>query len=150
MGRCEGRGNRSMRSGRSSRAGSVRSIGSGISQDGLSIEEVMRVKRLVNVMNREKRKNNIIIRGVRLLKEREGGKRECAEWARSLLKEKVGVEGEVISCRMSGTVLIVKLGSEDYKKEVMRNKYKLRGETIFIEIDLSWEERKMQEKINNW
>jgi len=30
----------------------------------------------------------------------------------------------------------------------MKNKYTLKGERIFIENDLSWEERKIQEKMN--
>lgn len=46
--------------------------------------------------------------------------------------------------------LSVKLESEKDKKEVMRNKFKLKGEKIFIKNDLSWEERKIQDKINRW
>lgn len=46
--------------------------------------------------------------------------------------------------------LSVKLESEKVKKEVMRNKFKLKGEKIFIKNDLSWEERKIQDKINRW
>lgn len=46
--------------------------------------------------------------------------------------------------------LSVKLESEKIKKEVMRNKFKLKGEKIFIKNDLSWEERKIQDKINRW
>jgi len=45
---------------------------------------------------------------------------------------------------------VVRLESEKRKKEIMRNKYKLKGEQIFIETDLSWEERNTQAKINNW
>lgn len=36
------------------------------------------------------------------------------------------------------------------KKETILNKNKLRGTNIFIENDLSWEERKIQERINRW
>jgi len=32
----------------------------------------------------------------------------------------------------------------------MRNKFKLKGGRIFIENDLSFEERKVQEKMNKW
>lgn len=46
--------------------------------------------------------------------------------------------------------LSVKLESEKVKKEVMRNKFKLKGEKIFFKNDLSWEERKIQDKINRW
>lgn len=36
------------------------------------------------------------------------------------------------------------------RKKIMSNKNKLKGERIFIENDLSWEERKIQEKMNRW
>jgi len=32
----------------------------------------------------------------------------------------------------------------------MRNKYKLKGERIFMENDLTYEERKVQEKMGRW
>jgi len=32
----------------------------------------------------------------------------------------------------------------------MRNKHKLKGGRVFIENDLSWEERKTQGEINKW
>lgn len=32
----------------------------------------------------------------------------------------------------------------------MRNKNKLKGKNIFINNDLTWEERKLQEKLNKW
>lgn len=58
--------------------------------------------------------------------------------------------GKVEYCRRSGTVIIVKLDSEETKRKVMRNKNKLKGETIYIENDLTWEERKTQERISRW
>lgn len=36
------------------------------------------------------------------------------------------------------------------RKKKISNKNKLKGEKIFIENDLSWEERKIQEKMNRW
>jgi len=32
----------------------------------------------------------------------------------------------------------------------MRNKFRLKGENIFVENDLSWEEKNIQVKINKW
>jgi len=34
------------------------------------------------------------------------------------------------------------------KREVMRNKFRLKGEKMYVENDLSWEERNTQIKIN--
>jgi len=47
-------------------------------------------------------------------------------------------------------VIILKLEFKEVKKEVMKKKYRLKGNKIFIENDLSWKERKIQEKINRW
>lgn len=60
------------------------------------------------------------------------------------------MECKIESCRISGNI-IVKLGNEEEKKKVMKKKSRLKslkGERIFIENDLTWEERKIQEKIN--
>lgn len=46
--------------------------------------------------------------------------------------------------------MVIKLGNVETKKEIMRNKSKLKEEIIFIENDLNWEERKIQKKIYNW
>lgn len=40
-------------------------------------------------------------------------------------------------------MIIVRLENKEVKKE-MRNKFKLKGEKIFIENNLSWEKRKIQ------
>lgn len=57
---------------------------------------------------------------------------------------------KVTDCRRSGNCLIATLNREEMKSEVMRNKSKLRGEKFFIENDLTWEERKVQERIYRW
>jgi len=49
----------------------------------------------------------------------------------------LGEEARVVGCRESEEVMVVRLENEEEKKEVMRNKYRLKGESIFIENDLS-------------
>jgi len=51
---------------------------------------------------------------------------------------------------MSGRVIIVKLGNEEKKREIMQRKNKLSGGNIFIENDLTWEERKIHGEIIVW
>jgi len=141
---------RSVVSGRSrgsSRWTSMESIGR---DSRLSCREVDRLKKWVNDKEREERRNNVIVRGVRIPKEIEKDKKEMREWAMSLIKEKIGVDCKVIGCRESGTVLVIKLENEEMKKNIMRNKYKLKGDRIFIENDVSWEERRVQERIVRW
>jgi len=98
--------------------------------------------------DREKRRSNIIINGIKISKELEKDWVRCKIWTAELIKEKVRVECKVVSCRESEMVIIVKLECEEVKREVMKNKYRLKGDKIFIENGLSWEERKVQEKIN--
>lgn len=42
------------------------------------------------------------------------------------------------------------LEGEEMKRNVMRQKYKLKGGSIFLEHDLSWKERKVQKNLNRW
>lgn len=44
-------------------------------------------------------------------------------------------------------MFILKVGSEEEKKNVMRNKGRLRGKEIWIEEHLTWEERKYRWKM---
>lgn len=47
-------------------------------------------------------------------------------------------------------MIVARVENEEKKNEIMRNKSKLRVDRIYIEKDLSWEKRKIQEKIRNW
>jgi len=72
------------------------------------------------------------------------------EWVKGWIREKLGVECVVKEVRRSGPVYVVKIEGEEGKKEIMRNKYKLKGGKEYIENDLTFEERKIQEKMNRW
>jgi len=47
-------------------------------------------------------------------------------------------------------VLVIKLENAEMKMEIMRNKYKLKRDRIFIENDASWEEKRVQKRIVRW
>lgn len=81
-----------------------------------------------------------MIKGIKMPKDLEGDKKSCEKWIEDLIKTKLGVDMKTEGYRVSGTVVVVKLENEDKKKEIMSNKNKLKGERIFIENDLSWEE----------
>jgi len=72
------------------------------------------------------------------------------EWIKKWIRDKLGVDCIVREVRKSGPVIVVKLEGEEGKKEVMKNKYKLKGERVFIENDLTYEEKKIQEKMSRW
>lgn len=101
---------------------------------------------MVTEKEREERRNNIVIKGIDV-KELDKDRRE---WAKDFLKSRLGVACGIISVRISGPVIIVKIDKEEDKKWVMRNKNRLKGGKIFIENDLTWEERKRQERIGRW
>lgn len=46
-------------------------------------------------------------------------------------------------------VITAKIENEAKERKIMYNKNKLRGEKIYIEHNLSWDERKKQETIGN-
>lgn len=71
-------------------------------------------------------------------------------WLKEFLKRELNTEGNITQVRISGKVLIAKLNTEEEKREIMKKKNRLKGGSIFIENDLSWEERKVQERINTW
>lgn len=126
---------------------STRSVGN---ESRFSDREVVRLKRWVTEKDREERRKNIVIEGIKMPKELEGDKKSGEKWIEELIKIKLGVDMKTKGYRVSGTVVVVKLENEDNKKEIMSNKNKLKGERIFIENDLNWEERKIQEKMNRW
>lgn len=116
---------------------STRSVGN---KSRFSDREVGRLKRWVTEKDREERRKNIVIKGIKMPKDLEGDKKSCEKWIEDLIKTKLGVDMKTEGYRVSGTVVVVKLENEDKKKEIMSNKNKLKGERIFIENDLSWEE----------
>jgi len=49
-----------------------------------------------------------------------------------------------------GGILIVKVSSKEKKRRILQNKWKLKGEEMWIEEDLTWEERRMKWKIRQF
>jgi len=43
-----------------------------------------------------------------------------------------------------GNMVIAKLGSEDMRRRILMNKWKLKGGEIWVEADLTWEERRIK------
>ncbi|KYM98413.1 hypothetical protein ALC62_10886 [Cyphomyrmex costatus] len=77
----------------------------------LSNWEIDKVRKIVTDLDKEKRKRNIVIKGVKLPKEVENNKKGCNDWMKNLLKEKIGIG------TLSGPVIIVKLENEEKKKK---------------------------------
>jgi len=109
-------------------------------------ERVKRLERKIERKEREERRKNIVVKGLK--EEDENAKGLEKVW------KKLGVEVKVEEVKRvragggrGGGIVIVKVGSEEEKKGIMQSKRKLRGEEVWIEEDLTWEERRVRWKI---
>lgn len=82
-----------------------------------SDREVGRLKRWVTEKDREERRKNIVIKGIKMPKDLEKDKKGCEKWIEDLIKTKLGVDMKTEGYRVSGTVIVVKLENEDKKKK---------------------------------
>lgn len=130
------------RSRASSVAGSMWSVNSALS---LSEREVWRMKKMVSEQDRKERQNNIAIKGASI----ERGT-DVKSWVTQFVDQNVGVKADVVKAWQNGVVIIAKLGSWEQKSAVMKGKSRLKGTTIYIENDMSYDERKKQELIIKW
>lgn len=128
--------------------GSRYSLSSGSSRvSRLSMSETKRLKSMAKKSEFEERRDNIVVKGTGKL-EREGQQLDGA--MEEFLFEKLGIEVKVEKVWTSGRIYIAKMGSQKDKEEVMKNKGKLKETKIFIDHDLSFEERKRQSDIQEW
>jgi len=111
---------------------------------------VGKIKKWVSEKERLDRKENIVLKGIKMPEDIEKEKDKWIEWVKELINRKLEIDCRINEVRKSGPVIIVKLESEEGKKEIMKRKGKLKGDSLFIENDLSFEERKVQEKLSRW
>lgn len=130
-------------SSRTSKA-SVKSRRSGGSTWSLTEEETARMKKMMRESERKDRERNIVIKGESNVRD------NLQEWVKEFMKDRLGLDVNIVSAWKGGSVIVVKLESLDDKRKIMQNKSKLLGTRIYIENDLSYEDRKKQEEINRW
>lgn len=94
-----------------SRGGSSygRSMCTDISEDRLSTREVGKLKRLIVEREKWERRNNILLKGVKLENEEKFKKVGGKECVSEFLRENLDKVCKVESCRISGKVIIIKL-----------------------------------------
>ncbi|EZA53343.1 hypothetical protein X777_06423 [Ooceraea biroi] len=117
-----------------------------MSEDRLSWKEVKGIKKLMLDKEKLERRNNVVIKGMEV----SGNETDWLRKVQDFFKNKLKVRCTIMHIRRSGQVLIAKISSEEEKKEIMDNKNRLKGERIFVEHDLTWEERKTQAEIKEW
>jgi len=64
-------------------------------------------------------------------------RKKCVEWVTDMLQDKLNIKTKIVGCRESGMVIVVRLENEEEKKKEIKNKYKLKGKSTYIENDLS-------------
>lgn len=103
---------------------------------------VTNLEKRVHMLERKDGKNNIIIKGVNTDEIKGNDKTE------DYIKESLGVDVSVRSVQqIKNSMLLVQLESWEEKMEVMGNKKKLKGSKVYIENDLTKEERRIQAEI---
>lgn len=116
----------------------------GNDSEGFSDIERKRIWKLVMEKEKEEKRDNIVIKGL-YVEERINN--ECVQM---FIKGNLGIAIKVKRCRVSRNVIVTTMENSEMKRKVMKSKSRLKGKRIFIEHDLSWHERKIQEKINKW
>ncbi|KAF5282760.1 hypothetical protein FQR65_LT02757 [Abscondita terminalis] len=107
-----------------------------------NLEEVMKKK--FEKLDKEKRKTNIIIKGGNFEPD------NLEKRVQDFLNEKVGVTIkalEAYNLPHNPAITIVKLKNWESKQQIMKNKVKLNGSQIYIENDMTYEERKAQKYV---
>lgn len=110
-------------------------------------QEVRRLKRTIEVNERKGRKNNIVIRGLGTTDKAGNIKDVARKW----LEQKFEIKDKIKLVHTAGfegkEITIVELDEWKTKEKIMKEKSKLRGEKIYIDHDMTREEREVQRKI---
>lgn len=105
------------------------------------MKKVMRIEKSLEGEEREKRRKNIVIKGVET---KDGNKREAVEELLKVIDVKVEItEIRRIGVGMEkgrGEMLLVKLGNKEQKWEIMTKKKNLKGRKERVYEDLTWRE----------
>lgn len=107
--------------------------------------EVKKLKGIIEGKEKKERKNNIVIRGLR--KDR----KDIIELGTDFLEKEFGARERIKHIKTEGKegreVVIVEMEDWQAKEKIMKEKNKLRGRNIFIDHDMTKEEREVQRKL---
>ncbi|KAK9752404.1 hypothetical protein QE152_g4251 [Popillia japonica] len=113
------------------------------------MERVEILENKLEIGEKLKRKNNIVLKGVRIT---EGAERQEVE---NFLATKLQIPTRIEKARVLNNdkrfpIVVAEVGTYDEKQKIMRGKNKLKGTTIYIDNDLTreesshWEQRKQE------
>jgi len=104
------------------------------------------MEKVMEEQDREHRRNNIIIQGLKI------GDAKIREDTERFLRAELEFEGEVGAARKVGknrNMIVAKIDTFINKQEIMKNKTKLRNKPIFINNDMTVKERDIQRILRN-
>ncbi|KAK4875255.1 hypothetical protein RN001_011677 [Aquatica leii] len=110
-----------------------------------SIEEkIENLERRVEVMEREKRRKNLVIREMEGQERREERKKQLDKLFKNLLGFEKGIRDAI---KLASGLILVTLDSVEVKLQILKKKGKLRRTRIFIDEDTTPVERQVQKNI---
>lgn len=106
--------------------------------------KLQEVEERLDKKERHERKNNIIIKGLQL--------QEDGQTLQNWLKHELNVDVKILETHKIGKkkerpTFLARINTWEEKMEVMKNKYKLKNQAIFIENDMTVKEREIQKKL---
>ena len=130
-----------------SRTRSVWSMQSGMTGTSvcLSEREVVQMKKMLNIKDKNERRENIVIKGLEVMENE-----SLTEQIHNFLEKYLNIQVDIVSTWRRGKVIIAKIYNFEQRELIMKNKNKLKGTKVFIENDLSFDDRKRQEEIVKW
>ncbi|KAK4880921.1 hypothetical protein RN001_004240 [Aquatica leii] len=103
-----------------------------------------KIERSWGKTEKEKRRTNIIIRGMEV----KNGKKEQKEQVENWIKKNLNIEKTVVETRkLAERVMLVRMGTFEDKLDVLKQKKRLRGTSIYLDDDMTRREIDIQKKI---
>lgn len=114
------------------------------------VEDLATVEWKLEKLEREKRKNNIVITGLEL---RTDNEQSMVKEIERMVRDKVGIDAQVKSAyQLNNKMIIVEVENFDKKLQILKNKHMLKAmedKNIYISSDLTAKEREIQKIIRD-
>lgn len=111
-------------------------------------QKVTEINKKIDNMERDKRRNNIVVQGIEITTPTE---RKIKEEMENFIKDNLEIDIKIGNARKIGTnIVLIELGDNNDKHKIMKNKNKLKNikdKRIYINDDMTKEEREIQKRI---
>ncbi|KAJ8666134.1 hypothetical protein QAD02_007796 [Eretmocerus hayati] len=109
-------------------------------------KEIENLKRRIENGERRDKRKNIVITGLKM--EEEDLKSNVENWIYETLNvEAILIKAWEVKARAGQGIIGAECETETMKKDIMMNENKLKGQEIYIDKDLTWEQREIRRKL---